>query len=457
MSDITTVIVDQENVNDETVTFVAWSVACGEWVEQNQVLGEVETSKTTVEIVAPTSGFVQFRCTEGDELAVGSAICWITPEKDQQIPEITASETPANNKFNQEGACENTNSNESPRSTCETKQNGHQSHNGTKPRFSQRALRLIEQHRVSPSQFDDHGLVRERDVRHVLNGNGYSNSSNAGPALESQKPHRPAYRLEEIPHAKRVERKLLAAGLQETLPSVVTLACPTAGLRSAIDQQAPFGDNASALIIFETARLLAAYPMFNAFYQDGQVAYYDAINVGFAVDAGHGLKVPVIRHANQKGLHELADEQRRLIVDYVNDELSVESLTDATFTVTDLSGEDVFTFHPLISHGQSAILGIGGEFFAAGSDQGFFNLILAFDHQVSDGRTAARFLKELRDRLTNYEAALMGRTADQGRQVREAQCNRCSRTGQELQQLDAYLVKSALPAGCICSICLAGN
>ena len=156
--------------------------------------------------------------------------------------------------------------------------------------------------------------------------------------------------------------------------------------------------------MFEAARLLRKHPVFNAFYEDGAVNYYDEVNVGFAVDAGEGLKVPVIRDADKKDLGAIAREIQDLLLAYTSGEITLEAASGGTFTVTDLSGEGVFSFQPLINHRQSAILGVGAESLAPGSSSGSYQLILAFDHRLTEGRAAARFLKDLRDKLSAYEA-----------------------------------------------------
>ena len=60
-------------------------------------------------------------------------------------------------------------------------------------------------------------------------------------------------------------------------------------------------------------------------------------------------------------------EIENFVLSYLDDTLPVQALADGTFTVTDLSGEDVYSFVPLINQGQAAILGIGAEYFPPGS------------------------------------------------------------------------------------------
>jgi hypothetical protein len=121
-------------------------------------------------------------------------------------------------------------------------------------------------------------------------------------------------RSERLPRSKRTEAKYLRSGRDTTLASVVTVGCPTRGFREAAGRHPAIAGNPTAVIVFEAARLLRKYPAFNAFHADGEIRYYEQVNLGFAVDAGRGLKVPVIKNADRKGIAEIADEMRELVV-----------------------------------------------------------------------------------------------------------------------------------------------
>jgi pyruvate/2-oxoglutarate dehydrogenase complex dihydrolipoamide acyltransferase (E2) component len=211
-------------------------------------------------------------------------------------------------------------------------------------------------------------------------------------------------RREELPKSKQAEARYLAAGTN-ALASLVSVVCPTRGLRAAAARHPEWGSSPAAIIVREAAVLLRKHPIFNAYFEDGAVNYYDEVNVGFAVDAGQGLKVPVIRDADKKDLAAIAREMQDFLLAYENGEITLEAASGGTFTVSDLSGEGVFFFHPLINHRQSAILGVGDEFFPPGSSEGSYQLILAFDHRLSEGRAAARFLKDLRESIAAYETS----------------------------------------------------
>jgi pyruvate/2-oxoglutarate dehydrogenase complex dihydrolipoamide acyltransferase (E2) component len=64
-----------------------------------------------------------------------------------------------------------------------------------------------------------------------------------------------------------------------------------------------------------------------------------------------------------------------------------------------LSGEGVVNFVPVLNDRQSAILGL-----CAARSDGSRDLVLTFDHRLTDGMRAARFLATLRARLEHAPA-----------------------------------------------------
>ena len=119
--------------------------------------------------------------------------------------------------------------------------------------------------------------------------------------------------------------------------------------------------------------------------------------------SGESLGRRNTRGIDSTALQRIAREIQDLLLAYTNGEITLDAASGGTFTVTDLSGEGVLSFQPLINQRQSAILGVGAEFLAPGNSEGFYQLILAFDHRLSEGRAAAHFLRDLRDRLSSYE------------------------------------------------------
>jgi pyruvate/2-oxoglutarate dehydrogenase complex dihydrolipoamide acyltransferase (E2) component len=435
MSDPVEVPVPRENNNDEFVTLIKWRCEDGDQVSADQAIVDVEGSKAVFEVVAPTGGFIRLAVQEGEEIAIGGTLCRLFPTLEAAEGWIEAAEQRELVEAAGESASRFV-------------------------RFSRSARALIEERALDPGAFDGRGLVRAADVLDFLGegrrrSRGVSGRPVEAPAAESSTVLALPGRREALSPSKRTERRYIGASYRNTLPSSVTVCVPTRGLKAALEHDT-IGSNTTALIIYETSRLLRKYPLFNACHDDGHAYLYSDINIGFAVDAGGGLNVPVVREADTKRLEEITAALRDLLVAYMSQELTAADQAGGTFTVTDLSTENVFSFQPLINKGQSAILGIGAEFFPPGSREGLFNLTLQFDHQLAEGRLAAAFLNELATRLKGYESAF-AKTAEIGADT--PHCARCYRDHAELREVNQFLVQCLNADGTttgMCTGCLQG-
>ena len=233
----------------------------------------------------------------------------------------------------------------------------------------------------------------------------------------------------DLPRRKVLEGGILRQGRESSVQSSATSICRAARLDT---------------IIFEAARLLQKYPVFNALHDHGRIGQYGQINVGWALDGGQGLVVPVIAEADKKSIHEIAAIIEAHTEAYLEDRLSPADFLGGTFTVSDLSGLGVSYFQPLIAPGQSAILGIGKG--PGYHGETILYLTLAFDHQLAEGRKAAEFLRDLGERLDIHASI----------EQPERYCVLCQRDSATLQRLKLVLLKSEVPPGFVCSLCLGG-
>lgn len=495
MSKVVSVHVPQENVNDEEVVIIAWHAANGERVAEGQVLVELETSKATVEIVSPAAGFVRYTLEEGKSVAVGHVLCTVEPNQVEgnghRVEHQNVGE--ADVKDCQPDARGTIISADESRDRCELNLAPAPTTDSTAgklekvkdaaaglPRFSKRARERLTEYGLSEEQFAGQGMVRACDVfAAVASEPGQTAELSRGresAASPEQPRHGPvaafgvSVQTRALAPQKQTENRYLRAARETTLPSLVSVTVPTRGFRTLVAQLSGPRQSICSLAVFEVARLLCKYRCFNAYYAKGSVHFYDEVNIGFAVDDGRGLRAPVIRGADLKNAVEIALEMQERLVSYLNNELSAADLTGATFTVTDLSGEGVAEFIPRLNRGQSAILGIGSEVFSgrspandirsplAADEIGAYKLLLAFDHQVAEGRIAAQFLNDLKGRLQSYEAVATPRTMGRAGQA-EPSCTRCLRPAAELADLGAQLLATIHSDGlqrAICTLCIAG-
>lgn len=452
------IVLERDNVNDETVTLVRWFAAPGDKVELDALLAEVETSKANLEVHAPQTGYLVQEFPQGTEIPVTAIIGYIATEAPvSPVVNFTAPAPPVNAPFVPQAAQPS-----APGATTAAPRQSKQSSGPAavpdfppateyRQRYSPVAAKMMEKHSIPASAFADKSVVRKQDILNYLNPLPVSAPSPAHtPQLQRYPLAKIAQPCREVPLSKRKrsEAANLAAGMGNALASSVSVTCFTRGLRHIL--KATLGsNNPSGVFVFEVSRLLRKYPALNAVYREGSMLQFEDVNVGFAMDDGRGLKVAVLPNCDQKPLSGILEMLHELSIAYVEDKLTPAQIANPTFTISDLSGLGVSSFFPLISDGQGAILGVGGEQFAPGNPYGFYTLTLTFDHQLSDGRTAALFLNDLKERLAHYET-----TAPE---VRSALvCPHCYRTAAELRGIGAHLVQIAGDEGCICSTCLAG-
>ncbi len=151
------------------------------------------------------------------------------------------------------------------------------------------------------------------------------------------------------------------------------------------------------------ARALQYFPRFNAALSgDGETLYLkDSVHVGIAVDTPHGLMVPVIRDAADKGLWALAAEIADLGSRARDRKIRPDEMGGASMSISSLGGIGGEAFTPIINPPELAILGITraetrprwtGERFEPAL---MLPLDLSYDHRVINGADAARFTRHL--------------------------------------------------------------
>jgi 2-oxoisovalerate dehydrogenase E2 component (dihydrolipoyl transacylase) len=141
----------------------------------------------------------------------------------------------------------------------------------------------------------------------------------------------------------------------------------------------------------------------------GEIHLHDAIHLGFAADTDRGLVVPVIRDAHTLTTLQLAAELNRLAVAAREGRLTPTEMTGGTFTVSNYGAFGNDDGDPVINHPEGALLGVGAmrerPWVVPDPDGGTGQLAvrrtckftLAFDHRLSDGGEAGRFVTYVGD------------------------------------------------------------
>ena len=172
------------------------------------------------------------------------------------------------------------------------------------------------------------------------------------------------------------------------------------------------GISINDLILYATARTLGCHPELNAHFLGSKILQFNGVNLGFAVDTPRGLLVPVIKNADRLSLKALASESKRLASACLAGNANPDDLSGGTFTVTNLGAMGIESFTPVLNAPEVGILGVCNiqpKPVMKGEEVSFIphmGLSLTFNHAATDGAPAARFLKDISERIAQISLTL---------------------------------------------------
>ncbi len=151
---------------------------------------------------------------------------------------------------------------------------------------------------------------------------------------------------------------------------------------------------------------LAEHPMLNASIDDEreEIIVKKYYGIGVAVDTPDGLMVPVVKDPAKKTILELALEIQDLSIKARDRKIKLEEMKGGTFTITNYGHFGGYFATPIINYPESAILGTGMISERPWVKNGqivirkILPISLTFDHRLTDGVDASRFLA----RVTSY-------------------------------------------------------
>jgi 2-oxoglutarate dehydrogenase E2 component (dihydrolipoamide succinyltransferase)/2-oxoisovalerate dehydrogenase E2 component (dihydrolipoyl transacylase) len=153
-------------------------------------------------------------------------------------------------------------------------------------------------------------------------------------------------------------------------------------------------------------RAIRDVPIVNSAWGEQGIIVTKDIHIGVATALEDGLLVPVVRHADRKGLTQLAKEVADLAERARSKKLNPEEVQGGTFTITNHGGFGSLFSTPIIHQPQIAILGVGAiqkRAMVINNDAIAIRLMgylsLSFDHRVIDGATADQFMGKVKGYL----------------------------------------------------------
>jgi 2-oxoisovalerate dehydrogenase E2 component (dihydrolipoyl transacylase) len=401
---------------------VSWKVAPGDPVEINQVLVEIETAKSLVELPSPFAGVVgELLVREGDTVEVGTAIITVTSEGAHltaPLKNAAQSAMPTEVLVSEPG-------DESDDAASGSVLVGYGTGGAAVTRRGSRTTpavvaappaagnpviakppirRLAKDLGVDLSAVVATGsrgdITREDVVRHANQASVFRNI---------QTPAWPSDREERIP-VKGVRKAIAAAMVSSAFsaPHVSVFtdidATRTMEFVKRLKASTDFaGVRVSPLLIMARAMIWAVQrnPTVNSSWTDKEIVVHHYVNLGIAAATPRGLIVPNVKDAQDMSLLQLAQSLEELTITARDGKTPPSAMADGTITITNIGSFGMDTGTPILNPGEVAIVALGTirqkPWVVDGQVVPRFVTTVgaSFDHRVVDGDVASRFTADV--------------------------------------------------------------
>ncbi len=412
---------------------VSWRVQPGDRVALNQVIVEIETAKSLVELPSPFEGTVSgLLVQEGQTVEVGTPIIAIA----QGSPSLSApAETPAQMALPGETVIEDDtaieNREPAPAPAAEETSGAVLVGYGTVGKVASRRRRLelgdaapasvpaasavpiiakppirklAKDLEVDLAQVEATGLVGEITREDVIR-----TAQQASVFKNIETPEWPDAREDRIP-VKGVRKVIAAAMVQSAFQAphvslfVDVDATRTMEFVKRLKASTDFaGVKVSPLLIMAKAMIWAVRrnPTVNSSWTDQEIIVRHYVNLGVAAATPRGLVVPNVKEAQAMSLLELARALEQLTLTARDGKTSPADMSQGTITITNIGVFGMDTGTPILNPGEVAIVALGTikqkPWVVDGEVRPRFVTTIgaSFDHRVVDGDVASRFLADV--------------------------------------------------------------
>ncbi|MBI2986131.1 MAG: 2-oxo acid dehydrogenase subunit E2 [Deltaproteobacteria bacterium] len=393
----TDVIMPALGMAQEKGTLVSWLKAEGDSVTKGEPLMEVETDKATVEVEAPASGILaHVTAAPGDEVPVGQRIAVLVAPGESLPKQSTKAAPPS------AAAAALTVSPPEPSSVSKAQ-----------------AAPILGRIAASPAA---RRIAKERGVDLAsLKGSGpkgeiVAQDVQRAKEMESGAPGGPPRVKETVPLSamRRIVGERMSKSKQTAPHFYVSMEVDMSEVNRKRaewkEKKEEVVPSINDFILWASAQGLRDFPLLNAAFTDKGIELHADINIAMAVALDEGLVAPVIRNADCLTLEQLAQQSRELAEKAQKKKLFPLDYEGGTFTVSNLGMLGADSFVAIINPPQCAILAVGQaapRVVARGEKiivRSMMTMTLSADHRIVDGAVAARFLKEVKERLEKPEA-----------------------------------------------------
>ena len=386
------------------VQIANWVVKSGDFVQNGQVIAEIDSDKATLEMTAEASGEITILAEAGDTVAVGATAATIDTSKQGNAPAPVAA-----TKVEAAPVAATT-----PAPAAASYAAGH---------AAPAAAKMMAENNVNAAQVSGTGpggRILKSDVAAAMSA-GFD--TNAIPARTGERTER---REKMTMLRKKVAERLVSVKNNTAMLTTFN----EVNMKPAMDLRAKYkelfkekhGVGLGFMSLFTKAvcEALQQFPAVNARIDGTDIVYNSFCDVGIAVSTPKGLMVPIVRNAEMLSLADIEKSIGGLAKKARDGKITVDDMTGGTFTITNGGVFGSMLSTPIINPPQSAILGMHNIVERPIAENGqvvirpIMYIALSYDHRIIDGKESVGFLVKLKEMLENPERMLFGgKTAEE--------------------------------------------
>ena len=397
----------------ETGKIVRWLKKEGDYVQENEPVVEVETDKAVMEVPSFRSGILKkIFVEEGEEVPVGTQIAVI--ETDVEKGKEKSSHKEEISKDIKEKHKES--KEEIEKKVLEQIKQEEEKIELPESSASPSAKKLAKELGIDIKKYQEQGLLpvpaHEKDIKELFYKNFFTKE-----ALEILQKYNLSLEevVKQIKKEKISKKDILKFIQNNNIPQIV----PISDVQKRVIENLQRSISIPVFHIYEEIKTgnipdiegitltvwlikILGDTMQNHYRTRAKLEgdiykVYPNSNICVAIAVEEELFVPVIKNVNLKSLKEIADDLNKLKEKAKQRKLTLEDLTGSTFSLSNLGMFNILSFDAIIPPERVGIVAIGTEI------RGKTKITFSFDHRIINGREAAIFVDEFKNRFLDKD------------------------------------------------------
>ena len=390
----------------------SWFVEDGALVQKNQEIGEIESEKATLPLIAEQAGKISLKAEAGSTVNVGDVVAII--DTGVEVPADAGSRAQAPAEGPASTSEETAPAPEETAPVPEKPSKVEKEETDSRVKVTPVARKIMEEEQISLEEILS-GLrkITAADVRKFAGRRSELPDTGGTGSREAEKKKVSQLR-------KKISERLVAVKNETAMLTTFNEADMSAVIRIRKENQEKFMETHGVKLGFMSfftkavCEALSMFPAVNSFLENDMVVLPEYCDVGIAVQTDKGLMVPVIRNAESKGLATLEKEIGSLAAKARKARLGIEEMTGGTFTISNGGIYGSMLSTPILNPPQSGILGLHNILERPVAVNGkveirpMMYLALSYDHRLIDGKDSVGFLKAVKEFIEDPVKLLFG-------------------------------------------------